>query len=79
MDDTVRNAVDNVLRVRVENVAFGTAMEEVIRVDVVNVPPVMLEKNSVPTTILDACSVILDMAFVDISPTDRVDALIVEA
>jgi hypothetical protein len=42
-------------------------------VDVVNVPPIILEKNSVPTTTFDACRVTLDMTFIDRQPVDRVD------
>ena len=53
--------------------------DEVIRVEVVNVPPVMLEKNSVPTTTLDACRVILDRVFIDRQPVDMVDTSIIGA
>jgi hypothetical protein len=48
-------------------------------VEVVNVSPVILEKNSVPTTTLDACRVILDMALVDRGPVDMVDTSIIGA
>lgn len=40
---------------------------------VVTVPPDAVEKNSVPTTILDACSVIQDSTSLDISPDDIVE------
>jgi len=52
---------------------------EVIRVDVVSVPPVALEKNSVPTTIVDACNVILDRILIDMVPLAMVDTSIIGA
>jgi hypothetical protein len=72
--------VERVLRVRVEKYAFVVDNnDEVIRVEVVIVPPVALEKNSVPTIIVDACNVILDRVLLDIAPVDRVDTSIIGA
>ena len=47
--------------------------------EVVNVSPVILEKNSVPTTTLDVCRVILDKALIDRAPVDMVDTSIIGA
>lgn len=71
--------MERVLRVRVEKYAFVVTKDEVIRVEVVIVPPVALEKSSVPTTIVDACNVILDSVSLDIAPVDRVDTSIIGA
>ena len=53
--------------------------DEVIRVEVVNVPPVILEKNSVPTTTFDACRVTLDNVSLVMVPVDMVDTSIIGA
>jgi hypothetical protein len=53
--------------------------DEVIRVEVVNVPPVILEKNSVPTTTLEACRVTLDSVSLVMVPVDMVDTSIIGA
>ena len=53
--------------------------DEVIRVDVVNVPPVILEKNSVSTMTLDACRVTLDRVSTDSASIYMVDTSIIGA
>ena len=53
--------------------------DEVIRVEVVNVPPVILEKNSVSTMTFDACRVILDRISLDSASIDMVDTSIIGA
>ena len=53
--------------------------DEVIRVEVVNVPPLILEKNSVPTTTFDACKVTLDSVSLVMVPVDMVDTSIIGA